>query len=164
MQGRLRTRQGSSRGRLCLTGGRHRKGAERPLRRARGCAAMHERKGKRAGINAHGSKVKRASSKMKKIRRRRSLATAAGRAALRRGRGAAPTGSGDGNLQPIELDEPLVNSKRKGEGRQRWSFTGGDVCTAAAGTPGGGAGGIGLNCVRWCAAGAKGGAEARVRA
>jgi hypothetical protein len=61
------------------------------------------------GINAHGSKVKQASSKMKKIRRRRGLATAAGRAALRRGRGA--TGSGDENLQPIELDEPLVNPK-----------------------------------------------------
>jgi hypothetical protein len=41
------------------------------------------------------------------------LATAAGWAALRRGRGAAPTGSGDENLQPIELDEPLVNPKRR---------------------------------------------------
>jgi hypothetical protein len=74
---------------------------------------VHEEKGKRAGINAHSSKVKRASSKVKRIQQRRGLATAAGRAALRRGRGAAPTGSEDGNLQPIELDEPLVNPKRK---------------------------------------------------
>jgi hypothetical protein len=98
-------------GQLCLTGGQHRKGAERPLRRARGCTVVHERKGKRVGIIAHSSKEKRASSKVKKIRRRRSLATAAGRAVLRCGRGAAPTGSGDENLQPIELDEPLVNPK-----------------------------------------------------
>jgi hypothetical protein len=54
---------------------------------------------------------------VKKIQQRQSLAMAAGRAALRRGRGAAPTGSGDENLQPIELDEPLVNPKRKEEGR-----------------------------------------------
>jgi hypothetical protein len=125
---------------------------------------VHEEKGKRAGINAHRSKVKRASSKVKRIQQRRGLATTVGRAALRRGRGAAPTGSEDGNLQPIELDELLVNPKRKREGRRRWYFTDGDVCTAAAGTRGGGAGGIGLKCVCWCAAGAKGGAGARVRA
>jgi hypothetical protein len=53
------------------------------------------------------------------------LATTAGRAALRCGRGAVPTGSGDGNLQPIELDEPLVNPKRRKGRRRRWSFTGG---------------------------------------
>jgi hypothetical protein len=83
--------------------------------------------------------------------------------ALRRGRGAAPTGSEDGNQQPIELDEPLVNPKRREGRRGRWSFTDGDVCTAAAGTRGGGAGGIGLTCVRWCATGAKGGAGDRAR-
>jgi hypothetical protein len=95
-------------------------------------------KGKRAGIIAHSSKEKRASSKVKKMRRRRSLATAAGRAALRCGRGAAPTGSGDENLQQSELDEPLVNPKRRKEGRRRLSFTGGDEnTTAAAGTRGG---------------------------
>jgi hypothetical protein len=149
---------------LCLTGGRHRKGAERPLRRARGHAAVHEEKGNWAGKVAHGSRVKQASSKTKRIQQRRGLATAAGRAALWRGRGAAPTGSEDGNLQPIELDEPLVNPKRREGRRRRWSFTNDDVCTAAAGTRGGGAGEIGLNCVRWCAAGAKGGAGARVRA
>jgi hypothetical protein len=58
------------------------------------------------------------------------------------------TGSEDGNLQPIELDEPLVNPKRR-EGRwRRWSFTDGDACTAAAGTRGGGAGELGsIACV-----------------
>jgi hypothetical protein len=124
---------------------------------------MRERKGKQAGINAHSSKVKRASSKMKRIQQRRGLATAAGLAALRRGQGAAPTGSEEGNLQPIELDEPLVNPKRREGRRRRWSFTDGDVCTATAGTRGGVAGGIWLNCVRWCAAGAKGGAGDRSR-
>jgi hypothetical protein len=150
---------------FCLAGGRHRKGAERPLRRARGCAAVHERKGKRAGINAHSSKEKRASSKVKKMRRRRSLATAAGRAALRCGQGAAPTGSGDENLQPIEPDEPLVNPKRKGEGRRRWSFTGGNECTTAVtGTRGGGAGELVLEQASGCAGKAKGGAGVRAQA
>jgi hypothetical protein len=49
-------------GQLCLTGGRHWKGAERPLRRARGCAAVHERKRKWAGNISHSSKEKWASS------------------------------------------------------------------------------------------------------
>jgi hypothetical protein len=128
-------------GRLCLAGGRHRKGAERPLRRARECAAVHKRKGKRAGFIAHSSKERRASSKVKKMQRRQSLATAAGRAALRCGRGAAPTGLGDENLQQSELDEPLVNPRRKKEGRRRLSFTGSDeFTTAVAGTRGGDAG------------------------
>jgi hypothetical protein len=100
-----------------------------------------------AGVNAHSSTVKRASSKTKRIQRRRGLATAAGRAALRCGRGAAPTGSEDANLQPNELDEPLVNPKRREGRRQRWSFTDGDACTAASGTRGGGAGELGLDCV-----------------
>jgi hypothetical protein len=75
-------------------------------------------KGTWAGVIAHSETVKRASSKMKRIQQRQGLATAAGRAALPRGRGAVPTGSEDANLQPIELDEPLVNPKRS-EGRQR---------------------------------------------
>jgi hypothetical protein len=124
---------------------------------------VHEEKGNWAGDIAHSSKVKRASSKVKKIQRRRSLATAAGQAALRRGRRAAPTGSGDENLQPIELDKPLVNPERKGEGRRRWSFTGGGVCTAAAGTRGGGRGELGLEQVSGCAGKAKGGAGDRAR-
>jgi hypothetical protein len=66
------------------------------------------------------------------MRRRWSLATAAGRAALRCGRGAAPTGPGDENLQQPELDEPLANQKRKKEGRRDLSFTGGSNDTAAA--------------------------------
>jgi hypothetical protein len=105
-------------GRSCLTGGRHRKGAARLLRRARGGAAVRERKENWAGVIAHSATVKQASSKTKRIQQRRGLATAAGRAALRRGRGAAPTGSEDANLQPNELDEPLVNPKRR-EGRRR---------------------------------------------
>jgi hypothetical protein len=133
-------------------------GAERPLWRARERAVVHKRKGKRAGIIAHSSKEKRASSKVKKMRQRRSLATAAGRAALRCGRGAAPTGSGDENLQQSELDEPLVNPKRRKEGWRRLSFTGGDeIRTAATGTRGGDAGELVLERVRWCAEKAKGG-------
>jgi hypothetical protein len=109
---------------------------------------VRERKGNWVGVNAHSSTVKRASSKTKRIQQRRGLATAAGRAALRRGRGAAPTGSEDANLQPIELDEPLVNPKRREGRRRRWSFTDGDVCMAAAGTRGGGAGELGsIACV-----------------
>jgi hypothetical protein len=93
------------------------------------------------------------------------LATAAGRAALRRGRGAAPTGPGDENLQQPELDEPLVNPRRKKEGWRRLSFTGGDeFATSAAGTRGGNAGELMLERVEWCAAGAKGSAGARAHA
>jgi hypothetical protein len=93
------------------------------------------------------------------------LATAAGRAALRCGRGAAPTGFGDENLQPIELDEPLVNPKRRKEGQRRLSFTGGDECTtAAAGTRGSGAGELVLEQASGCAGKAKGGAGVRARA
>jgi hypothetical protein len=57
-----------------------------------------------------------------------------------------------------------VNPKRKREGRRRWSFTDGDVCTAAAGTRGGGAGELGLEQASGCAGKAKGGAGDRVRA
>jgi hypothetical protein len=126
---------------------------------------VHKRKGKQAGVIAHSSKEKRASSKVKKMRRRRSLATAAGWAALRCGRGAAPTGPGDENLQQSELDEPLVNPKRRKEGQQRLFFTGGDeFTTATAGTRGGDAGDLVLERVRWCAERAKGGAGVRALA
>jgi hypothetical protein len=97
------------------------------------------------------------SSKVKKVRRRRSLATAAD--------WAAPTGSGDEDLQQTGLDEPLVNPKRRKEGRRRLSFTGGDDCTAAtAGTRGGGAGELVLEQASRCAGKAKGGAGVRARA
>jgi hypothetical protein len=76
----------------------------------------------------------------------------------------APGGVKDVNLQQHVLDKPLVNPKRSEGRRRRWSFTDGDACTTAAGTRGGGAGELGLSCVRWCAAGANGGAGARVRA
>jgi hypothetical protein len=90
---------------------------------------------------------------------------AVGRAALRCGRGAASTGSRDENLRQSELDEPLVNPKRRKEGRWRLSFTGGDeITTAAAGTRGGDAGELVLERVRWCAEKAKGGIGVRARA
>jgi hypothetical protein len=98
------------------------------------------------------------------MRRRWSLATAAGRAVFRRGRGATPTGPGDENLLQPELDEPLVNPRRKKEGRRRLSFTGGDEFTTAAGTRGGDAGELVLERVRWCVEKAKGGAGVRARA
>jgi hypothetical protein len=86
---------------------------------------VHKRKGKRAGVIAHRSKERQASSKVKKMRRWWSLATAAGRAALRCVQGRGSYGPGDENLQQLELDEPLVNPRRKKEGRRRLSFTGG---------------------------------------
>jgi hypothetical protein len=76
----------------------------------------------------------------------------------------ASGGVKDVNLQQHVLDKPLVNPKRSEGRRRRWSFTDGDACTAAAGTRGGDAGELGLGCVRWCAAGAKGGAGAQARA
>jgi hypothetical protein len=92
------------------------------------------------------------------------LATAADRAVLRCGQGAAATGVGDRNLQQHMLDKPLAIPRIKKKERMNQSFTGGDELTAAAGARGGGAGELGLGCVRWCVAGAKGGAGAHVRA
>jgi hypothetical protein len=92
------------------------------------------------------------------------LATAADRAALRCGRGTAATGVGDKNLRQHVLVKLLAIPKIKKNERRDQSFTGGDELTAAAGTRGGGVGGIGLTCVCWCVAEAKGGAGARVRA
>jgi hypothetical protein len=92
------------------------------------------------------------------------LAMAADRAALRCGRGAAATGVGDRNLRQHVLVKPLAIPRIKKKERRDQSFTGGDELTAAAGTRGGGAGELGLGCVRWCVAGAKGRAGARVRA
>jgi hypothetical protein len=74
-------------GRSCLVGGRHRKGAARLLRRARGGAKMLRTKGYRAGVITHCSKERQVSSKVKGMRWRWSLATATGRAAPRCGRG-----------------------------------------------------------------------------
>jgi hypothetical protein len=80
------------------------------------------------------------SLKVMEMRRRWSLATAAGRAALQCDRGRGSYGPGDENLQQPELDEPLVNPRRKKEGRRRLSFTGGDEDTAAAKNRDGGKG------------------------
>jgi hypothetical protein len=77
----------------------------------------------------------------------------------------SPAGLGDENLQQSELDEPLVNPRRKKEGRRRFSFTGGDeFTTVVAGTRGGDAGELVLERVSWCAEKAKGGAGVRARA
>jgi hypothetical protein len=84
------------------------------------------------------------------------LATAADRAALRCGRGAAATGVGDRNLRQHVVVKPLAIPRIKKKERRDQSFTGGDELTAAAGTRGGGVGGIGVMCVKWSAAGAKG--------
>jgi hypothetical protein len=75
------------------------------------------------------------------------LATAADRAALRCGRGAAATGVGDKNLRQHVLVKFLAIPKIKKNERRDQSFTGGDELTAAAKTRGGGVGGIGLTCV-----------------
>jgi hypothetical protein len=144
-----------------IHGGRRRKGAERPLQRAHERAVAHKKQGKRAGAIAHRSKERQASSKVKKMRRRWSLATAVGRAALRGDRGRSSYGPGDENLQQPELDEPLVNPRRKKEGQRRLSFTGGEeFTTAAVGTRGGAPVELVLERVRWCAEKAKGWAGA----
>jgi hypothetical protein len=75
------------------------------------------------------------------------LATAADRAALRCGRGAAATGVGDKNLRQHVLVKLLAIPKIKKNERRDQSFTGDDELTAAAETRGGGVGGIGLTCV-----------------
>jgi hypothetical protein len=151
-------------GRSGLTGGRHRKGAARLLRRARGGAAVHEIKGNWAGVFAHRVQRKKAGSKMKRRRRWGSLAMVADRAALRCGRGAAATGVGDRNLRQHLLVKLLATPRIKEKERRDQSFTGGDELTAAAGTRGSGTGKLGLTCVCWCVAEAKGGAGACARA
>jgi hypothetical protein len=70
----------------------------------------------------------------------RKLGNSGGSAALRCGRGAAPTGVGDENLQQHKLDKPLANPRIKKEERRSQSFTGGDEFTAAARNRGGGVG------------------------
>jgi hypothetical protein len=66
---------------------------------------VHKKKGKRAGVIAHRAKERQASSKAKGRRRCRSMATAAGQAAVRCGLGAAPKGVGDLNLWHGRLNE-----------------------------------------------------------
>jgi hypothetical protein len=70
-------------GRSGLTCGRHRKGAARPLRRARGDAVVREIKGNWAGGFAHCVQRKKAGSRAERRRQRRGSTTAAARAALR---------------------------------------------------------------------------------
>jgi hypothetical protein len=136
-------------------------GASTPVSSRGRCCARRE--GKLGGENCSQFKGEAGELEGEEDSTATKLATAAGRAALRRGRGAAPTGSGDENLQPIELDEPLVNPKRRKGRRWRWSFTCGDECTTAAGTRGGGAGELGLEQASGCAGKAMGGAGDRAR-
>jgi hypothetical protein len=67
-------------------------------------------------------------------------------------------------LRQHVLVKLLAIPKIKKNGRGNQSFTGGDESTVAAGTRGGDAEKLGLTCVCWCVAEAKGGAGARVRA
>jgi hypothetical protein len=59
------------------------------------------------------------------------LATAADRAALRCGRGAAATGVGDRNLRQHVLVKLLATPRIKEKKQRDQSFTGGDELTAA---------------------------------
>jgi hypothetical protein len=71
-------------GLLCLTGGPHRKGAERPLRRARGHAVARKRKGKQAGVIAHRGVQNLKQQRERKEKRRSGPASTVTSAAPRR--------------------------------------------------------------------------------
>jgi plasmid stabilization system protein ParE len=66
-----------------LTGGRHRKGAARLLRRARGDDAARKLEGNWAGVFANLVRRKKAGSRAERRRQRKGSTTAAARAALR---------------------------------------------------------------------------------
>jgi hypothetical protein len=66
-----------------LTSGRHRKGAARLLRRARGDDAARKIEGNWEGGFAHRVRRKKAGSRAERRRQRKDLTTAAARAALR---------------------------------------------------------------------------------
>jgi hypothetical protein len=108
---------------------------------------------------AHHVTKRRASSRAKRKRQRRGSTTAAARAALRQAGTHAP---GAARLRwrlslvnKHHVRVMIVHGEEKGKAAMH--FTDGDVCTAAGRSRGGGAGGIGLTCVEWSAAGAKGG-------
>jgi hypothetical protein len=80
----------------------------------------------------------------------RKLGNSGGSAALRCGRGAAPTGAGDENLQQHKLDKPLENPRIKKEEWRSQSFTSGDEFTTAARNRGSGNGEGGGGFARAC--------------
>jgi hypothetical protein len=119
----------------------------------------HARKGNTGGENlAHHVTKRRASSRAKRKRQRRGSTTAAARAALRKAGTQAP------GAARLRWRLPLVNKHHmrvmivfgEEKGKAAMHFTDGDACTAAGRSRGRGAGGIGLTCVKWSAAGAKG--------
>jgi hypothetical protein len=143
---RASTAAGARRGRISLAG----EPAGR-LKRAR--------KGNTGGGNlAHHVTKRRASSRATGKRQRRGSTTAAARAALRQAGTQAP------GAARLRWRLPLVKKHHVrvmivfGEEKDKAAmhFTDGDTCTTAGRSRGGGAGGIGLTCVEWCAAGAKG--------
>jgi hypothetical protein len=71
-------------GRSCLAGGRRRKGAERPLRRACERAVEHKEEEKGAGVIAHRDVQNQKRQRERKEKRRSGLASTAIPAALRR--------------------------------------------------------------------------------
>jgi hypothetical protein len=83
MRGNLRTCSRVLRARLGLTGGRHREGAARLLRRARGDATGRDKEGNWAGRFAYHAQEMRTGQWVEKRRQQGGLATAAARAALR---------------------------------------------------------------------------------
>jgi hypothetical protein len=83
MRGSLRTCSRVLRARLSLTGGRHREGAARLLRRARGDATGREKEENWAGKFAYHAQEMVTGQRVERRRQQGGLATAAARAALR---------------------------------------------------------------------------------
>jgi hypothetical protein len=90
MRGSLRTCSWVLRARLGLTGGRHREGAARLLRRARGNVTEREKEGNWAGNFAHHAQGMMTGQRVERRRQQGGLATAAARAALRQAGTQAP--------------------------------------------------------------------------
>jgi hypothetical protein len=83
MRGSLRTCSWDLRARLGLTGGRHREGAARLLRRARGDATECEKEENWARYSAYHAQGMTTGPRVERRRQQGGLATAAARAALR---------------------------------------------------------------------------------
>jgi hypothetical protein len=83
MRGSLRTCSWDLRARLGLTGGRHREGAARLLRRARGEATGREKEENWAGEFAYHAQGMVTGRRVERRRQQGGLAAAAARAALR---------------------------------------------------------------------------------